>query len=130
MTNEEANFIMHAGKKGMKWGVRNTINRARVGIKNRDSAIIEGRKNSSRDRQGLYGLKELVGQSPNQKATRAAKANYKATPEYKKFQEFKNKKSNDRYNSNLYTSKEAVGLILAYAGGAAIGALSVKLSKG
>ncbi len=22
MTNEQANFIMHAGKKGMKWGVR------------------------------------------------------------------------------------------------------------
>ncbi len=38
MTNEEANFIMHAGKKGMKWGVR---------MKQRNEAIRTARVKSA-----------------------------------------------------------------------------------
>lgn len=39
MTNEEANFIMHAGKKGMRWGVRKQSPRTQSVLAARKTAM-------------------------------------------------------------------------------------------
>jgi len=63
MTNEEANYLMHAGKKGMRWGVRNQSPRTQSVLAARKTAM-----GSIIPKKG-----NLLGRSPDQLRVRDLK---------------------------------------------------------
>jgi len=115
VTNEEANFIMHAGKKGMKWGVRSAV---------RSQAIKTARRDSGNT--GIIGLKGILGKDPNNQAIKKARATGNTALEKKLIV----KQQSDRAVSSLLTGKETAAVIIGSVGFVAISEIvKSKLSK-
>ena len=112
MTNEEANFIMHSGKKGMRWGVRSAT---------RSAAIKTARKDSGNN--GL-GIKGLLRKDPNSQAIKKARASGNIALEKK----LTVKQQSDRAVSTLLTGKEKAAAVLLAVGIVAVQTIGPKVA--
>jgi hypothetical protein len=121
MQHDEAEaFLAHYGKKGMKWGVTRKIAA-------RDASILSARTASGT--RGL-GLRNLVGQSPNQKAVRSAKQELKKSPAYAAVRKAKEQRDKEYLSGQRLTSKEIAANIIYAAGAITISAVAAKLANG
>ena len=88
MTNDEANLIMHSGKKGMKWGVRNKGNISLVataGLKlgnkkkytNPEASALRAEAGKSRTRSLLIGVGMLVANKAANNSTGSTRVGFR-----------------------------------------------------
>lgn len=115
--NEAEDFLAHYGKLGMKWG------RITSKIAARDAQIKRDRVSTGLN--GL-GIRNLVGQSTDQKAIRTAKKQLRATPQAQHVRDLKAKYTDNYLSAQRATSKEIAAGILYAAGSMAVSALIAK----